>query len=77
MSWNCLHFCFNLAFNFNLRRYTKGRRVPRDSASPEDGGRGGFLGSPRTTFTEYDWQGLTLVPISAQLELVRPPYNPL
>jgi CheY-like chemotaxis protein len=36
-----------------LEDLAKGRRVPRDSASPGDGG--GFLGSPRTTFTEHDW----------------------
>jgi hypothetical protein len=25
---NCSQFCFNVAFNFNLRRHSKGRYVP-------------------------------------------------
>jgi len=47
-------------FKNNLRRYIKG--LDRD-------------GSKTIDFSEYLRQGLTLVPISAQLELLCPPYN--
>jgi hypothetical protein len=64
----------NFGFKFNLRRYTMGGRGGHMGGYPM-GGPGGYMpmggrggGPPR--------QGLTLVPISAQLELFRPPYNP-
>jgi len=48
----CFQFCFNFAFKFNLRRYTK--------AAAQVAHEGGGGGANR--------QGLTLVHIRAQLE---------
>jgi hypothetical protein len=53
----------SFAFNFNLRRYTKAPAKAQTGAAAKAKPLG-------------HWQGLTLVPISAQRELFRPSYDP-
>jgi hypothetical protein len=55
----------NCAFNYNLRRYTAGSDGGQDPPRAAERAAGGRIAAGA-------WQGLTLVPISAQLKLTLP-----